>query len=672
MDISQPCHWLYRGVCHLTSSRLALMTLLGAMGVHFAHADSMDPKILARVQAATFEVVAAKPVDDNLVYEKPLPLDLLPFQERNDKYYSVGTAFAIGNNRYVTAAHVLDIGVGGLWGRPELRDSQGRIFAIDKVEKFSMARDFVVFSLTGQPDKASLQLNLKPDANTVVYAVGNALGTGVVVRDGLFTSTTPEEQDGRWKWLRFSAAASPGNSGGPLLDTNGKVLGVVLRKSPNENLNFALPITEVMNAPDHVAETDNRSSYRLDMMDTVQTDTFKERFSLPLSFDEFSAALTKAAETFSDASIKALMAKERERIFPNGKGSSHLLYSVSRLQTSPALLTRQTDGDWVATEKAGKKTSLDANGYVMPGSVGRSFLFHLHKPDDLAAADLYGDPEKFMNLLLKSGFMQRPVGAERIQIVGMGKPCQEDTYIDGLQRNWRVLVWRLPYANSFFTTLSLPVPDGYVTIGRFSPAFVAHENLTELKVLTDFVNVAYEGTPAQWNDFLANKTMLPAALKAIKLELDKNNRFVYSSGRMSFSFTDQVQKVGSENVITLGFSYIKDGDKLEWDVGDIRVARDVNGHDWVNVQRHIAPSNDLEESYKSTWSNLVNRRHPYDGISRSESDSTRITAVADAPKGSGQTVLYTSFVGVNGSVPQNSMKNKIDLLNRAVRVTEYR
>ena len=94
MDVVQPRHWLCRGICRLTSSRLALMTLLGVVGVHSVHADSMDPKILARVQAATFEVVAAKPVDDNLVYEKPLPLDLLPFQERNDKYYSVGTAFA--------------------------------------------------------------------------------------------------------------------------------------------------------------------------------------------------------------------------------------------------------------------------------------------------------------------------------------------------------------------------------------------------------------------------------------------------------------------------------------------------------------------------------------------------------------------------------------------------
>ena len=63
---------------------------------------------------------------DPLTYEKPLPLELLPFQERNDKYYSIGTAFAIGNNRYVTAAHVLQVGIDSLWGEPALRDASGQ------------------------------------------------------------------------------------------------------------------------------------------------------------------------------------------------------------------------------------------------------------------------------------------------------------------------------------------------------------------------------------------------------------------------------------------------------------------------------------------------------------------------------------------------------------------
>jgi S1-C subfamily serine protease len=108
----------------------------------------------------------------------------------------------------------------------------------------------VVFTLAQSPGKdVALPLDRTPALNAVVYAVGNALGTGVVIRDGLYTSDTPEQQDGAWKWMRFSAAASPGNSGGPLLDKDGKVIGVVLMKSANENLNYALPIREVLDAP---------------------------------------------------------------------------------------------------------------------------------------------------------------------------------------------------------------------------------------------------------------------------------------------------------------------------------------------------------------------------------------------------------------------------------------
>ena len=107
MELPRRMPGLMRTACR----RLALTTLLGLLAVAGSHAASLDPSVLPQIQAATFEVVAAKPVKDPLTYEKPLPLELLPFQERNDKYYSIGTAFALGNNRYVTAAHVLQVGI---------------------------------------------------------------------------------------------------------------------------------------------------------------------------------------------------------------------------------------------------------------------------------------------------------------------------------------------------------------------------------------------------------------------------------------------------------------------------------------------------------------------------------------------------------------------------------
>ena len=92
--------------------------------------------------------------------------------------------------------------------------------------------------------------------------MGNALGEGIVIRDGLFTSETPEAQDGRWKWIRFSAAASPGNSGGPLCDASGRVIGIVIGKSPNENLNYSLPISLVLDAEESKGALRAESAHR--------------------------------------------------------------------------------------------------------------------------------------------------------------------------------------------------------------------------------------------------------------------------------------------------------------------------------------------------------------------------------------------------------------------------
>jgi S1-C subfamily serine protease len=289
---------------------LAWLLLALALACGPALAEGLDAKLLPQIQAATFEVVAAKPVNDPLSYEKELPLDLLPFQERTDQYYSLGTAFSIGGGRFVTAGHVLMIGYDSLWGPPALRDKAGHVYAIDKVWKYSMEQDFAVFSIAGHDDATAPALELQRGAiaGQAVYTVGNAYGTGVVVRDGLYTSDTPEQESGRWKWMRFSAAASPGNSGGPLVDLQGRVIGVVLAKSPNENLNYALPIGMVLDAPDGKAEIDQRSGYQFDVFDTTLTGRFKEEFKLPLPLAAFFAEYGKRFDAHVDGELKALLA----------------------------------------------------------------------------------------------------------------------------------------------------------------------------------------------------------------------------------------------------------------------------------------------------------------------------------------------------------------------------
>jgi len=652
--------------------RLALILFVGLCGTSVVRAASLDPAVLPKIQAATFEVVAAKPVNDPLTYEKPLPLELLPYQERTDKYFSIGTAFAIGNNRYVTAGHVLQIGIGSLWGPPALRDASGHVYAIDKIEKYSLQQDFVVFSLATQPaNAAALEVNPHPELNEVVYAVGNALGTGVVIRDGLYTSDTPEDQDDRWKWMRFSAAASPGNSGGPLLDKDGKLIGIVLMKSANENLNYALSINEILKAPEHLAVMDTRMPYQLDIFDSVQNGTFKQQFALPLSFADFSATFRKLFDAYTDTQLKALLTKEPDQLFPHGSGSSRLLHSVSWRNSFPALITRSSSGEWGYSAKPGQKTPLAANGYVIPGIAGHNFMFHLRKPDNLPASELYGNPAVLMQQLAKVGFLQRSVGSERVKITSLGQPTSDTIHVDAWQRRWQVRVWPMPYMNVRIITFSLPVPDGYVTMLRFAPPGHEYDSTADLNTLTDFISVAYDGTLAQWKDYLKNTALLPAAFKDLKIDFDYGHRFSYGSKRLTFSFAPELQKIEQDSKLTLAFSYFEDHGKVVWDVGDVQVAVNDIDPDRINIKRHVAPSTDLDDEFKSDWNKLVHERHPYDGIAQSANDEMNITATVNASAGATPSVLYSALYAVDGTQPQATMKTKLDLLMKNLHVDEH-
>lgn len=635
-----------------------------------AQAASLDARLLPAIEAATFEVVAAKPGKDPLHYAKDLPLDLVPYQERNDKYYSIGTAFAIGGGQYVTAGHVLLVGLNSLWGPPALRDSQGRVYSIDKVRKFSLERDFVVFTLSSQPTATALAMETRPSAGQVVYSVGNAYGTGVVIRDGLYTSDTPEQQDGRWKWMRFSAPASPGNSGGPLIDQDGRVVGVVLAKSPNENLNYALPIGMVNDAPDGVAEIDQRANSTFDVFDAVLSDTLKARFALPLGLADFFAQYADHIHAYGDSRLKALLAKDPEHMFPNGEGSSELLNSIATMGDFPMVMSRNANGTWGLAGESQDDIKLSSNGYFTPGSFGKNALFHLRKPDDVTADRLYGDPVVPMDLILKSGFMKRSVADQKIVITSVGKPGRVSVHTDKWGRRWQEWEWPIPYDNAVLAVMALPVPDGYVGVARYTTAGAAHDQRVNVEALTDFIYANYDGTLAQWRDFLRHDDLLPAAFKDIHVDFDYASRFHYASDRVRFDFTPELQPIQPDSVLTLGFAYFADHGRFVWDVAEIWLSAKATDSNYLMLTRNQAPTPNLGDDYQNDWQKLLNRRHPYDATARNDKDATKISTISGPSADAKPLVLYNASYTAEGTRTQDAMKSKIDLLVKTLKVTD--
>lgn len=638
---------------------------------------SLSPDVLGTIQAATFEVVVKKPPKDSLSYEKPLPLDLLPYSVRNDKYESRGTAFAIAANRFISAAHVLDAGSESQHEGAYLRDSKGNVYSIDQVWKYSHRRDFIVFSVKNGTAKRVFQLERRAPVNAKVYAVGNALGKGIVIRDGLHTSDTPEERDGAWKFIRFSAAASPGNSGGPLLDQHGRVIGIVLAKSENENLNFALPITEVLQAKDRIAEIDMKMAYSLDNMPITKIGSFRHELPLPMSFAELNRRLVRILDQEGTKLMTQLLRENRDQIFPNGAGSKRLLHSnFSTL--FPGIIAKASDGTWsVYTAESDKRirAKLGTNGHLAYGSLGASVYFRLRMPDDVSLRDLTGNSKRFMDLFLKGADYKRTVAAESIKITSLGQASSESILTDAYRRKWLVKTWRIEFSDQVLVMLGLPVPDGIVGMFRIVSTGERENHLRDLKALADFIYVSYYGTLEQWQRFLAMKDLLPAAFSDINLRYAYGGDFSYRSSRVAFSYPSALMKVTRDSDLQLGFSYLRSRGKVVWDVAKVVVGEDKNTGTAFTVIRNRKPSDDMDDDYKSNWSNLSSGKYPYNkAVSFNDgrtSIGTGIAHPADKSQPSAAPALYAVWHIADGTMEQETGRRKLDNFIKGLEVREH-
>ena len=71
-------------------------------------------------------------------------------------------------------------------------------------------------------------------------AIGNPLGLSFSVSEGIVSALNREGSNGLKIYIQTDASLNPGNSGGPLIGTDGKVIGINNFKARGENLGFAL------------------------------------------------------------------------------------------------------------------------------------------------------------------------------------------------------------------------------------------------------------------------------------------------------------------------------------------------------------------------------------------------------------------------------------------------
>ncbi|MDO9400541.1 MAG: serine protease [Polaromonas sp.] len=638
-----------------------------------ALAEDLRAEVLTALRKATYEVVVEKPKTDSLSYEKPLPLDLLPYRERNDKYESIGTAFALANGQFVSAAHVVSLGADSVRRRIHLRNAEGVIVRLDRVLKFSTARDFIVFTVKDYVPAGVLEPSAAQRKNDKIFTVGNALGEGVIARDGMYTSDTLEEEDGRWSWIRFSAAASPGNSGGPLVDRDGRVIGVVLRKSENENLNFALPISEVLKASAAAAEISSKVMFKLDITDRTLQSKLDQTIGLPLGYQEFGQALQAMNSRFVASLSEQFKAANRDDMFPDSPGAQGLLYRATSAAPFPHVLAKQRDGTWDASlPSERRRAEVGKNGSLSFGTMGNFVYLRLQAPEDVPAAQMHGDSKAFMDVLLRGLYYSRSFGPERVRITSLGRAKEETVHIDAYQRKWQVRRWSVEHSDETIITYALPQPGGYAILLNEADEAASAMYEIDLKTLTDFVFVTYYGTLKQWAEFLAARDMLPAAFDSIAIEPAYGKEFRYRSKRLSFSYPHDLMKVTQTSDLHLKFAYFKENGRVVWDVTSVVAGEDKNTSTSVSLSRHLRPPETLPDSDRRTWESLVERRLPYTGTSFFDKSSTIIGSPHPAQQGDMRdpSRLYSIVYAADGTHDAPTMAQRLARFHQGISIHE--
>lgn len=307
------------------------------------------------------------------------------------------------------------------------------------------------------------------------------------------------------------------------------------------------------------------------------------------------------------------------------------------------------------------------------GSLGSSTLLRLRRPDDQPAREFYGDSRVYMDMVLKGVTVSRKLGTDSVRVVSLGKAQQDTVFVDPYGRKWQLRVWPLAFNDNYLVSLALPVPDGYVALTRMMASRHLHSHVIDMQALTGFVSVMYDGSFAQWRDFLDNAALLPAAFSGISIDVDYGHSFHYKSARCDVSFTTRLQPINPGSELMLEFSFFKDHGKTVWDVAGLEVDEDLQSSTGFAVGRNLRPADSMSDADKSWWGKIEGRRHPFDAIAYNDSDKTYIRSaptVGVSASSADSEVIYSAVYEVDGPAGQDVMKAKLDNLLQGLSVEE--
>ncbi len=166
-----------------------------------------------------------------------------------------GTGFIIDEEGYiVTNTHVLADRYGRLASGIKAITYEQDIISADFIG-YDIDFDIALLKIPGNYDKLRLDDSDNVRAGDKVIAIGNPYGWQFSVTDGIVSAIHRPGISELEVYIQTTAALNPGNSGGPLINTQGKVIGINNFKiMEGESLGFALESNYIKDVVNQIAQ----------------------------------------------------------------------------------------------------------------------------------------------------------------------------------------------------------------------------------------------------------------------------------------------------------------------------------------------------------------------------------------------------------------------------------
>ena len=154
-----------------------------------------------------------------------------------------GSGFFLQPGQVVTNLHVIR---GSVRAEIKTLDGKGKVFPVNGVLDVDEEGDLALLSVEMPLERARASELAKelPDEGETIFVIGNPLKLEGSVSDGIVSAV--REVPNAYRIIQITAPISHGNSGSPVFNLRGQVLGVVTVKVTNgQNINLAIDAARV-------------------------------------------------------------------------------------------------------------------------------------------------------------------------------------------------------------------------------------------------------------------------------------------------------------------------------------------------------------------------------------------------------------------------------------------